>query len=87
MKKAIRKQQVVGMTESGNLAFASYDRELEYVRIYRDGAVVAGIETVVWAGKMPNAGQTSHLRFTAVWMKQSAGWQEIARHANIIVPQ
>lgn len=83
--KFIKKQQVVGMTESGNLGFASYDRELEYIRIYRDIAVVAGSETVVWAGKMPNAGQTSHLRFTAVWMKQSAGWQEIARHANIIV--
>jgi hypothetical protein len=50
-------------------------------------AIVVGNETVVWAGKMPNAGQTSHLRFTAVWMKQNAGWQEIARHANIIVQQ
>ena len=83
--KFIKKQQVVGMTESGNLAFASYDRELEYIRIYRDMAIVVGNETVVWAGKMPNAGQTSHLRFTAVWMKQNAGWQEVARHANIIV--
>lgn len=85
--KFIKKQQVVGMTESGKLAFASYDRELEYIRIYRDIAVVAGSEKVVWARKMPNAGQTSHLRFTAVWMKRSAGWQEIARHANIIVKQ
>jgi hypothetical protein len=83
----IKKQQVVGMTESGNLAFASYDRELEYIHIYQDIAIVAGSETVVWAGKMPNAGQMSHLRFTAVWMKQRAGWQEIARHANIIVQQ
>jgi ketosteroid isomerase-like protein len=85
--KFIKKQQVVGMTESGNLAFASYDRELEYIHIYQGVAVLAGSETVVWAGKMQNAGQTSRLRFTAIWMKQSAGWQEIARHANIIVQQ
>jgi hypothetical protein len=43
-----------------------------------------GAETVVWAGKMPMAGKTSHLRFTAIWMRKGAGWQEVARHANII---
>jgi hypothetical protein len=32
---------------------------------------------------MPNAGKTSHLRYTAIWMKQGGRWQEIARHANI----
>lgn len=83
--KFIRKPQVVAMTQSGNIAFTSYDRELEYIHIYQDIAIVAGSERLVWAGKMPNAGQTSHLRFTAVWRNQSAGWQEIARHANIIV--
>ena len=44
-------------------------------------------ETVVWAGKMPNAGKTSHLRFTGIWMRQDGRWREIARHANIIVEQ
>lgn len=83
--KFINKQQVVEMTESGTLAFASYDRQLEYVRIYQDTAVVAGSETVLWAGKMPNAGQTSHLRFTGVWMKRGGRWQEVARHANVVI--
>jgi hypothetical protein len=81
--KFVNKQQVVGLTESGNLAFTSYERKIEYVRIYRDSAVVAGSETVVWAGKMPTAGKTSHLRFTAIWMRQGGRWQEVARHANI----
>jgi hypothetical protein len=81
--KFVNKQQVVGLTESGNLAFTAYDRQIEYVRVYRDTAVVAGSETVVWAGKMPTAGKTSHLRFTAMWMKQGGRWQEVARHANI----
>jgi hypothetical protein len=47
---------------------------------------VAGNETVVWGGKMPNAGKTEHLRFTGIWMKRQGHWQEVARHANI-VPQ
>ena len=82
--KFLEKQQVVTMTESGVLAFTSYDRKLEYVRIHGDTAVVAGGETVVWGGKLPTAGQTSHLRFTAIWMKRDGRWQEVARHANTI---
>ena len=78
------KQKVVTMTESGVLAFTSYDRQIEYVRVQGDTAIVAGGETVVWAGKLPRAGQTSHLRFTGIWMKQDGRWQEVARHANMI---
>jgi len=87
LNKFVNKQQVVGLIVSGTLAFTSYDRQIEYVRVYRDTAVVAGSETVVWAGKMPNAGKTSHLRFTAVWMRQNGRWQQVARHANIMVQQ
>jgi hypothetical protein len=87
LSKFVNKRQVLGLIESGTLAFSSYDRQIEYVHFYGDTAVVAGSETVVWAGKMPNAGKTSHLRFTAIWMKQDGRWQEIVRHANIIVEQ
>ena len=72
------------MVTSGMLRFASYDRRIEYIRTYGDMAIVAGAETVVWAGKMPMAGQTSRLRFTAVWRHSTIGWREVARHANII---
>jgi len=84
LNEFVHKREVIGLIESNILAFTSYDRQLEYVRIYGDTAIVAGRETVVWAGKMPNAGKTSHLRFTAVWMKQDGRWQEVARHANIL---
>lgn len=87
LNKFVKKQQVLGLIESATLAFTSYDRQVEYMRIYADTAVVAGSETVVWAGKMPNAGKMSHLRFTAVWMKQGGRWQQMARHANIINQQ
>ena len=62
--KFVNKQQVIGMIESGRLTFTSYDRKVEYIRVYGETAVAVGSETVVWAGKMPTAGQISHLRFT-----------------------
>jgi ketosteroid isomerase-like protein len=87
LNKLVNKQQVLGLVQSGTLAFTSYERRIEYVRVYGDFVVVAGSEAVVWAGKMPNAGKTSPLRFTAIWMKQGGRWQEVARHANIVVQQ
>ncbi len=82
--KFLNKQQVLGMVKAGTIAFSSYDRQVEYIRVYPGSIVVAGSETVVWAGKMPTAGQTNHLRFTAVWMKQEGRWQETVRHASIV---
>jgi hypothetical protein len=87
LNKFVNKQQVIGMMESGFLVITSYDRQIEYLRFYGDTAIVAGSETVVWGGKMPHAGKTEHLRFTAIWMKQSDRWQEVARHANIVPEQ
>ena len=87
LNKFVSKQQVLGMVESGFLVITSFDRQIEYVRVYGDTVIVAGSETVVWGGKMPNAGKTEHLRFTGIWMKQRGSWQEVARHANIVPPQ
>ena len=85
--KFLNSKQVIALVETGMLAFSSYDRKIEYVHIYGDTAVVAGNETVVWSGKMPLAGKTSHLRFTGIWMKQNGHWLQVARHANIFEPQ
>lgn len=86
LNKFVNKQQVLGMVQSGFLVITSYDRRVEYAHVYGDTVILAGSETVVWGGKMPNAGKTEQLRFTAIWMKQQGRWQEVARHANI-VPQ
>jgi hypothetical protein len=86
LNKLVTKKDVLGMMESGFLVITSYDRRVEYAHTYGDTVILAGSETVVWGGRMPNAGKTEHLRFTAVWMKQQGRWQEVARHANI-VPQ
>jgi hypothetical protein len=84
LNKFVNKQDVLSLIGSGVLAFASYERRIEYVRVYGNLAVVAGSETVVWAGKMPDAGKASLLRFTGVWKRVNGRWQEVARHANII---
>jgi hypothetical protein len=86
LNKFVTKKQVLGMMESGFLVITSYDLQIEYVHTYGDTTIVAGSETVVWGGKMPNAGKTEHLRFTGIWIKQNGRWQQSARHANI-VPQ
>ena len=84
LNKFVNKQEVLKLIESGTLAFASYERHIEYVHLYRNVAVVAGSESVIWAGKMPNAGKTSLLRFTGIWARQNGRWQQVARHANIV---
>jgi hypothetical protein len=87
LNQFVNKQHVLDMVSTATLAFSSYDRQIEYLHFYGDIAIVAGGETVVWAGKMPLAGKTSHLRYTAVWRRQNGTWQEVVRHANIIPPQ
>jgi uncharacterized protein (TIGR02246 family) len=87
LNKLVTKQQVLGMVDSGFLVITSFDRQIEYLRVYGDFVVVAGREVVVWGGRMPNAGKSENLRFTALWMKQGGRWQQIARHANIVPPQ
>lgn len=84
LNQFVNKEKVIELVRSGTLAFVSYDRQIEYIRTYNDTVVVTGSESVVWAGKMPNAGKTSQLRFTAVWLMQDGRWQEVARHANIV---
>jgi len=87
LNKFVNKQQVLGMVESGFLVIASFDRQIEYLRVYGETVIVVGSETALWGGRMPNAGKTEHLRFTSIWMKQHGRWQEVARHANIVPPQ
>jgi ketosteroid isomerase-like protein len=87
LNRFVKKDQVLGMVKSGFLVITSYDRQIEYVRVYGDTVIAAGSETVIWGGKMPNAGKTEHLRFTGIWMKQEGRWQEVARHANIVPQQ
>jgi hypothetical protein len=83
--KFLDKKQVLDMVEEGMLAFSSLDRNIEYIRFYDDTAVVSGSETVVWAGKVPIAGKSSVVRFTSVWIEKGSSWEEVARHASMVL--
>ena len=84
LNRFVDKHQVLDLVKTGFLAFTSYNRQIEYIRDYGNTVIVAGHETLVFSGKMPNAGKPQRLRFTAVWMKQHGRWQEVARHADIV---
>ena len=84
LNRFVTKSQVLGMIDSGFLVITSFEREIEYLKVYDGTVIVAGRETVCWGGGMPNAGRTEHLRFTAVWMKDGDRWDQVARHANIV---
>lgn len=84
LNQFVTKQQVLGMVKSGVLVITSFERQIDYIKVYGDTVVLAGRETVVWGGKMPNAGRTERLRITAIWMRQQGRWQQVARHANIV---
>jgi ketosteroid isomerase-like protein len=86
LNEFVSASRVLALIATDTLAFQSYDRRIEYVHAHGDVIVVAGSETVVWAGHMPLAGKPSRLRFTAVWTTRGGRMQEVARHANIVLP-
>lgn len=87
LNQLVTKQAVLGLVAAGVLVITQYNRQIEYVRVYGDMVVVAGHEDVLWGGKMPLAGTSQRLRFTALWMRQAGRWQEVVRHANVVPPQ
>ena len=86
LNKFVDKRQVLGMVQSGVLTFTALDRTITYAHVYGDTVILAGHETATWGSKMPHAGKTDNLLFTAVWMKVGGRWQEVARHANVLPP-
>ena len=84
LNRLATKKEVLAMIDSGFLVITEYERRIEYVRAENDLVVLAGSETVTWGGGMPGAGTSQQLRFTAIWRKLPGGWQQIARHANVM---
>lgn len=84
LNKFVNKRQVLGMVQTGVLTFTAYDRAIEYAHVYGDTVILAGNETVTWGSRMPHAGKTERLLFTAIWMRRAGRWQEVARHANVV---
>src|SRR5262245_49604313 len=86
LNRLANKRDVLAMIDSGFLVITEYERRIEYARAETDLVILAGSETVTWGGAMPGAGTPQQLRFTAIWKKLPGGWQQIARHANVVNP-
>ena len=71
-----------------NLYYSKLDRNIEKLIVYNDSLVVTmGNEVVIRKAPMTLAGQTLTRRYTHIWMKRSAKWQLMVRHANFIFPE
>ena len=85
----INKQKVLERILTNIIKYKSYEKQIEYLRIYGNTVLTAGTETVVPTADAdrPDAGQTVHRRFTEVWIKRKGQWQRVARHAsNVVLP-
>jgi ketosteroid isomerase-like protein len=80
--QVLNAQQTLDRVRRGEIDFARFDRELDYVRVYGDTVVAAGRETMVPQGKMKGAGSVLELRITTVWRRENGRWREIARHTS-----
>ena len=67
---------------------SSYVRQIEFIRVDGDFALVMGLETLVAVTDAPSvglvAGQPTRRRFTHIWKREGATWRLYARHANVI---
>lgn len=75
---------VFGLMRQGLIEYASFERNVEQLRVDGDFAVVMGAETIRPTGRAPQAGQTVRRRFTHIWRNEAGVWRLIARHANIV---
>ena len=67
-----------GAIRSGRIRHASYERQIEQLRVHGNTAIVMGHETVV------DTGPVIRHRYTEVWIRAGERWQAVARHANEI---
>jgi uncharacterized protein DUF4440 len=73
---------------SGIINFLSFERQIEFLRVESDFAIIMGAEIVRPATDAPAAGlvagQTIRRRFTNIWKREDGTWRLFWRHANVI---
>ena len=83
-----RRAVLDGYLRTGVINFSSFERQIEFLRVDGDFAILMGGETVRPITDAPTsglvAGETVHRRFTHIWKKEAGTWRLFARHANVI---
>lgn len=76
---------------SGIINFASFDRQIEFIRVDGEFVTIMGLETLRPKTDAPaaglRAGQTTQRRFTNIWRREEGTWRLFIRHANVIPPR
>jgi hypothetical protein len=85
----IDKKTVLERVRGNIIKYKSYEKKMEYLCVYKDTAIIAGIEIGAPAddANRPDAGQTSKRRFTETWIKRGKKWVKVARHVSTITAQ
>ena len=76
--QVLGKRQLLDAIRSGRIRHASYERQIEQLRVHGNTAIVMGHETVV------DTGPVIRRRYTEVWIRAGERWHAVARHANEI---
>jgi hypothetical protein len=84
----IDKKTVLERVRANIIKYKSYEKKMEYLCVYKDTAIIAGIEIGAPSddANRPDAGQTSKRRFTETWVKRDKQWRKVARHVSTIAP-
>ena len=77
------RNSVFGAMRAGLLDYSAYEQSIEFVDVKGDVATVMGQE-MVRPLHGTNVGKTVQRRFTDIWYREAAGWQQISRQATEI---
>jgi hypothetical protein len=76
---------------AGVINFATFEREVEFIRADAPFVIIMGLETVQPVSDAPSAGlvagQKIKRRFTNIWKNEAGTWRLFARHANVMPPR
>jgi ketosteroid isomerase-like protein len=85
----INKEKVIERVKANIIKYSEFERIFEYFKVHGNTVFIVGREVVAATpdAARTDAGQTSHRRFTEVWMKRGKDWMKVLRHANHYTPE
>ena len=85
----IDKKTVMERVRGNIIKYKSYKKKMEYLCVYGDTAIIAGVETSLPTddANRPDAGRMTQRRFTETWIKREKQWRKVARHVSTIAGQ
>ena len=80
------KKGVLERVKANIIKYKSYEKKMEYLCVYKDAAVIAGVEISLPTddANRPDAGIMTQRRFTETWIKRGKQWRKVARHVSTI---